>query len=218
MAIAFVKSAQNTVAASTTVAVTLSVTTGNLIVLCVSADNFVTISGVSDGVNTYTSGLDVTKGADPGRFWHTVATTTASITITATVSSSAFIGLIVQEFSGHTSWVIDKTASNSSSGSSLTSGNTATTTVADELIVGIALWGTSGGAATLGAGYSNLASITSGGVYSALESKVVSSVGIQSAELTVSASPSYTMGCVTIYGTGRVPKSALAFIGNLGII
>lgn len=220
MAIAFVQSAQNIATSATSVSVTLSVTAGNLIAVLVSAGTFTTVSGVTDGVNTYIDGLTMALGYS--HLWYTTATTTGSVTITV-ASSLGNLGIIAQEFSGHTSWTLDKTANANGTSTSLASGNTASTTQADELVLGLGTWASSGGAATVGSTYSNLASITTGsGLYSAVESKVVSSAGVQSAALTIASSAVWSMGCAAFYGSGggavRKPKSSFAFMGNLGII
>lgn len=170
----------------------MSVTAGNLIVVTAAAGTFGNYnSGVSDTAgNSYTDAANYSPGAQYAHVWYTVAGSTASITITGTGSAVAFRILIAQEFSGFTAPTLDKTAvNNNQSANPLVSGTTATTTAANELVVGSFYWTTTGAGtgATAGSGYSNLDykdNTLASTQQAAMESQVVSSTGTQTANVT----------------------------------
>ena len=205
MAIAFVQSVNNVALSSTTVAVNITVTSGNLIVLSVGGGGFTTITGVSDGINTYTDNGDSLPGSTAySHLWYTTASTSATLTITVTAAFSNNLSIIAQEFSGFTSPAKDKTKSASATSTAMDSGNTTTTTSANELVVGIGAWFNIA-TITIGDGFSNLDQ-TSNGTYGrfALESKVVSSTGAYNATLTLSSSTFWGMGVVTFKDTSEI--------------
>lgn len=132
---------------------------GNLIVLRVSVSNGTTLSSVSDSAgNTWSVAINQSTSGDmTSAIAYTPATTgMTSGTITATFSTSAyFLYTHIAEFSGvATSTPLDQThGANATFGTAYSSGATATTSQANELLVGIATNTTNGPTSTPGSGW-----------------------------------------------------------------
>jgi len=127
---------------------------------------------------------------------HLAAALPAGATITATfngVISPSGPGVVIRAIAvtGLASAPLDRTASASSSGAAPSSGNAATTMVADELLVGVIStepFIVANGSFTPGSGYTALAGVDSlfGGEYSLFgEYKIVSATGVYAADGTL---------------------------------
>lgn len=104
-------------------------TQGNLLILCVVGDAIVnTPSGWDQAV-------DSVNFTDTGIYYKT-AGASESTTITVSLSGSAKAVMLAYEYSGMTN-ALDKTASATSSASTIASGTTATITVPDQLLVAL---------------------------------------------------------------------------------
>lgn len=197
--IAFVQTADSTHAQSGSVTTrSFTSTTGNLLVVAVAAQNMATtqaFSSVADNKgNTYSkAGSYVWCCGNPSyavEIWYSSNIAggsghivTANSGTTTTLGSSSNVFITVQEFSGiaHSS-AFDVTAGTAATSANPDSGNTATTSQANELVFGAALGGTF--AINPGSGFSNSSSVNhvgSNGGNFAVESKVVSSAGAYSA-------------------------------------
>jgi len=215
-AIAYVQS--NSVSPSTTVS-TMSVpftaaqTAGDLIVVGLSWGSGVTISSVTDTKgNTYAlaAGPTTFSGAASAIYYAKNIVAAAAGANTVTVTFSAATGtpdLRVAEYSGiNTTSPLDVTAV--STGTSITSDSgSATTTNANDLLVGVnaVLSGTAGA----GTGYTSRQISTFDG--NILEDKIVSATGAYSATATLSSSAAWIMQMAAFKGSGSAdttPPSA----------
>lgn len=123
------KSYTGTAAASHDIVLDSGPIQGNLLVLCV----------VSDATVTTPSGWDVVNSAvsDTGTYMYTKdAGASESATITVSPTSSASLAMAVLEYSGMTAASLDKTAAATNT-QPVSTGTTATTAQADEVLVGI---------------------------------------------------------------------------------
>jgi hypothetical protein len=140
---------QNTAVAGASKATTLGVTLGStptngntLIAVITAAGQYQTtgqVTGISETGATWTKAVaQGSKGQCDTEIWYANNVSGASTSITITQSASGYMSAVVAEYSGlATSSVLDKTASNSNSGSSTgDTGTTATTTQAAELWIG----------------------------------------------------------------------------------
>jgi hypothetical protein len=187
-------------------------TVGNLLVaVCVTSDSTANAVTFSDSQgNTWTKSLEAARAATGPQLsigWCVVATgkshTIGVDTITATLSSSVTARtLLVAEFANLLAAPLDKvSAAAGGTGSSLASGVTATTTQADELVVGglAASFSTTGHSFTPGATYTLASSSTFVRVASGLiEYKTVAATGTVSADATTDVSADgWEAGCLT---------------------
>lgn len=148
MAITFVRSAAGTAAAGSTITVTAPAagfTTGDFLVLaCSCADNTFNVSSITDSAsNSYSihSATRITLGGTAQLICSGYLTTGLTSGQTITVTLAAAVGGAVEacEFSSvASSSAFDKaTAASIAFDTAFTTGNTATTTQADELLFGI---------------------------------------------------------------------------------
>jgi len=162
---------------------------GDLIVVMVGVVNTNSVTSITDSQsNTYTKIADGTSDYVRGEIWYAkdiTGGTTPSVTIATAESDD--VTAIMREYSGMSADPLDKSAETLDADwlTSHTSGATATTTQADELVVG-GYVGDANSGYTLGSGYSNLATQdgTDLWISVALEDKVVSSTGTQTATIT----------------------------------
>ncbi len=142
---ALVQSATNTINASTTIAkaFTSNVTAGSLLIAIADCDTNASASGVSDGVNTWTRATNQiwNFSSHSLEVWSASNVAAGATTVTMTFTASSNNVLIIAEYSGVvTSTPLDQVAA-AQSGDGINStpadsGNTATTTQADELQIG----------------------------------------------------------------------------------
>lgn len=165
-------------------------TTGNTIIVMVGTNgssNFV--SSITDSQsNTYSkAGSDSTAGgAGEIEIWYAKNITGGTTpTLTVNMNTTNGTSFIAREYSGlDTTAPFDKFSGSGANSSAASSGATATTTQASELVVGAVFVSISSGSDTVsaGSGYGNLGHETSNGSFqSAMEDKTVSSTGAQTA-------------------------------------
>jgi hypothetical protein len=194
-----------------TTAFASAVTAGNIIVVAPGGDGGYTgaITGVSDNYgNTYArvSGFDIANGAGTLNLdcWIAKVVTGAASGFAISVAFNDTNGnccVVAQEFSGFSGTpTVDKFArQENASSTTTTSGATANTTVNDELVVGIGIHASTASAYSLGTGYTNLTQKSVAARQTAMESKVISSTGAQTATMTSAAARVNIGGVVTIY-------------------
>lgn len=211
MAIAFVQSTTgtNTATPTVTTAFGASVTTGNLIVISVSNDSGLTgqITSITDtGGNTYTLiGTELAGSSVLGMYYAKNVTGGASFTVTVNWSevSTGRVTVVAQEFSGcDTSSPLDQTAGTGATGTAVDTGATASTSQADELIVGGVSYDGVASTLTLGATFTNLGQSNKANASAGQESKVVSSVSTYNATFTIGASRNWEARVATFKAAG----------------
>jgi len=202
-----------------------NVTVGNTIVIATN-DNWGAInqvSGITDSLgNAYTRATSASESSFvDGEVWVAPVTTGGACTITVTISNAgATLIMTALEYTGLASSPVDKTSSSSAvSGTAVTSGATATTTQASEVVVTFGLTnGTVATRATQGAGYNHDNNFidTTNDLFIAFADKVVSSTGAQTGTFTLSGSGHWVGMVVTLkISTGPPP----APIGkNVGVL
>lgn len=156
-------------------------TTGNLIVVVVGIITN-TVSSITDSQsNTYTKATNGKANSNDVEIWYAQNITGGTTpTITVNTSASGTSSGIAQEYSGLTASAFDKAVSGTGIAGTASSGNTAATTSANELIVGGVAMGAS--TPTAGAGYGNLTvNSTTATNKVAIEDKRVTSTGAQAA-------------------------------------
>lgn len=118
-----------------------------------------------------------------------------AVTVTLTNASSQW-GVILAEFAKGTAPLeLDQVASATGSSTTPASGNTPSTTAAAELVLGLVAKNTAN--FTVGSGFTERVN-SAGYEYFALESKVVSSTGVQQADFTSTNSGTWLCMCVTL--------------------
>lgn len=130
-------------------------------------------------------------------------------TVTQLDSSDPCV-LMVYEVSGlASSSVLDQSATAViTTSTSFVSGNTPTTTIADELIIGIgATTNTTAQSWTLGAGYSNILQQTGAAMSAATQERIVAATGAYSSTLTAASAGSGTATILTFKGAASATAS-----------
>lgn len=219
MAIAFVIAwvgAQGNSVTSVT-ATGINTTGANFIAVAVT-DNLTlaAVNPVTDSnTNTYQKALGpLGAGDNVYQYYAESPTVGASHTITATSSAgSSFLTLCAAAYSGMaSSSTIDKTQSGTGTGTSLDSGNTATTSQADELLIGNGTVSTGGSVTwSAGASYTNRATVTNadiGGI-GYIEERIVAATGAYSAPESLSGG---TGGWTALIGTYKAAGAAAVFV------
>lgn len=188
MAIAFVQSKTGTGAGTgSATAASATYTAGNFIAVSVaknSTTSTITMSNTGTAL-TWNQAKRQTGNGQSVDIWYAMNIVGQTCTLKATSSvSTDDVAIVAQEFSGvAASAAIDQTAGATGSSSSPSSGATAATTVANELVFGALASNDSSNDVTLGAGYSNLGTAFNAAVLvlASAESKVVSATGAQTA-------------------------------------
>lgn len=116
---------------------------GNFIFVGINTGSGGTADAASDGVNTYNLDAPFVSTADNGAKPYSALNVAAgATTVTVTGAGSQSRGVAVGEWSQvATSSAFDKSSSGTGFGTGLLSGNTATTTQADELVIGFGAGG-----------------------------------------------------------------------------
>lgn len=199
-----------TASPTTTTAFTAATTAGNLIVVAISNDSGGTtsVTGVTDNKgNTYTkiktvansSALDIYYAANiAGGTGHTIS-------VTWSLAAASNLSIIAQEYSSMPTAPLDVSVSAIGSTVSPSSGATAATTQADELVVGILSFDAATTTVMAGSGYGNLTSIAVTGAHTAMESKVISATGAQTATFTLAASRAWIAAAVAFKASTAPP-------------
>lgn len=219
MAIAFVEGQVKnaTTSPAVTAAFTASIATGQLVIAYGAMDGGTTglMTAVADSKSNtwvHVPGMDIggASGAASLDCWYVVPTTggtayTVSATFTA---ASTNMNLIVQYFNGFVGTpTLDKVKStdNPSAVTTITSGATAATAQAVELVVGGAVHTATVSAFSLGAGYMNLTQSSVAARQGAMESLVTAATGAQTAAFGVAAARTGLGGVVTFFDAGGAP-------------
>lgn len=186
-----------------------STTTGNLIVVVIGMDggNTGDVTNVvgSDGTAfTKVTAFDTANGAGTlaiDMWYGQIVTGGSSFQATVTfVDTHTNATFVVQEFSGFTGVATpDQTATSTGTSTSPSSGATGTTATANELVVGGAVHASTASNFSAGSGFSDLTQRSVANRQTAMESKVVSSTGSQTATFTIAASKAWICGVTTFY-------------------
>lgn len=109
---------------------------GDMGVISVAFNATTTITGCTDGTNAYTQAKHVTNGALSLDVWvfHNMVTKAAGTTLTCTFTAAATGALKWHEYLAPNATSTDVSASNTGSGTSVTTGTTAATAQATELV------------------------------------------------------------------------------------
>lgn len=192
----------NTTFSSTVTTSSVTVTAGNLIVCGAEAD-VVNANGITMTDSKGNAWTRATSNSASGTFdheiWYAKATTGgSSYTVTAADNGGGVDSLIIcEEWSGQdTGTALDKAAGAqdiTGISGALNSGNTAATTVANELLVGSGAVAISADTLTLGSGYSNKTQINTAFSTLGFETKVVSATGAYNATFTAGTVGSWVM-------------------------
>lgn len=187
-----------------------AVAVGDLIVVLAGGDGGVTgtVVSVTDSLgNTYTQvpSFDFANAGGTLNMdaWYSVVTHAGSsnvVTVAFHDTLENFNG-VVQHFNGFTATAtLDKrsTSSNASS-TTCTSGATATTTNANEIVIGMGIHASTTSAFSLGTGYTNLTQSNVSARATAMESKIVSATGAQTATFSIAAARVNMGGVLTFY-------------------
>jgi hypothetical protein len=225
------KSATTTTAATTiaTPAFTSSTTTANLIAVLIHTDGTMAATPITDstGANTYSQcGSNRTSASNYtiAVFYAKNITGGASFTVTAHTTATADTDIMAAELSGlDTSSPCDQTqsAEDATSSTALTSGNTATTTVANEALFGG--WGSNGSSGvTFTAGTSWTAretlSNTTDGHSSGMQTRIVSSTAAYQSDVTLSLGTATKVAYIaTFKGTVAAGGPNVGFKGKTGL-
>lgn len=205
MVAAFVQSTTASESANATPLTTSAITTTstNLLVAGISYDSGTlnTITGITDSKgNTWLKAIELDAAALLS-LWYCAGITGGSghtLTIAYNDGVGSAISCVLQEFSGvATSSPLDKTISAQGTSAAPSSGATATTTQADELVIGLVGWAGATSTASLGSGYTNLAQVALADASTAMESKIVAATGAQTAAMTLGASRDWAAICAT---------------------
>lgn len=208
----------NTAFASTVTCASWTATAGNMLVAIAEADT-VASNGITITGNNSASFARVISTVTSGNFdlevWvaYNIAGG-AGQTVTAADNGGGVDSLImVEEWSGAAlTSALDQSTGQSLTGlSSYTSGNTAATSQANELIVG-ALAVTAGTVLTAGAGFTNLNTVTTAFSQLAFETKVVAATGVQAATATSVATSACSISCSTFKEAAAVGGSNSGFL------
>lgn len=205
MVAAFVQSTTASESANATPLTTagIATTSTNLLVAGISFDSGTlnTITGVTDSKgNTWSKAIELDAAALLS-LWYSPNITGGSghtLTIAYNDAVGSAISCVLQEFSGiATASPLDRTISAQGTSTAPSSGATATTTQADELVIGLVGWAGATSTASLGAGYTNLGQVALANASTAVESKVVAATGAQTAAMALAASRDWAAICAT---------------------
>jgi hypothetical protein len=140
--------------------------------------------------------------------WNCVGGTLPTVTITSTIGSAA-IGIMMREYSGiqNSSDPLDKTVNATATSTALSSGATAATTQAAELVVGVGETEFSADTITVGAGYGNLLVQNSATIPRtfAMQDKIVAATGAQTSTMTAGHATPWIAAVATFKATGAAP-------------
>lgn len=137
----FIQGANCTGAAATTCVVTIPSATvaGDLLTASCAVDGGKTVSGITDGTNVYTKATSVANGNTDVEIWYfngNSSSVTASTSLTVTLSAGANSACRFEEHAGVlTAAMLDRTVTNTGTGTAVTSGSTAGTTQATEFVL-----------------------------------------------------------------------------------
>lgn len=208
MAISLVQTPTAATGAGATVTKTYAsaTTNGNLLIIgiIVGATTAPGTTVTDNKGNTWNKVFSLGSGAGWTEFWYAY-NIVGGATHTVTINNPGFLGVnaITREYSGLTTTdPKDVFATATGTTAAMSSGATAATAQASELVVGV--FGDDWGAAltyTAGTGFGNRVSSTSGAAGDInLEDMTVAATGAQTATLTASQPPSWVAGVITFKG------------------
>lgn len=211
MPAAYVQSTTASEAAGGTPLPTPAITTtaGNLLVagICFDSGTLNTVTAITDSKgNTWAKAVEL-DSVSLASLWYAAGIAGGSghtLSIGYDDNSGGSISAVVQEFSGIVATSpLDRVVSAQGTSTAPSSGATAATVQADELVVGLVGWAGAVTTASLlgGAGYSNLAQVALLNASAAMQSKVVAATGAQTAAMTLAASRSWAACCATFKAT-----------------
>lgn len=181
---------------SFTVVLTSSPTNGNMLVIAIgtwTTGTSPTVSSITQTGATWSKAKAQSNTNSDAEVWYTTALSGAGTTITINLSGTpAIAGAAASEYSGLDPSPLDKTTSATGSSVSPASGTTATTTVANELLIA-SITGTNGAISSPTNGFT-LTTSTSNHGYLA---KIVSSTGAYSTAVT--SATCYWAGCIATF-------------------
>ncbi len=212
MAIAFVegKPANNITGVATTAAFTNTFAVGQLVVVYIGydggADATTSVTDNATTPNTYNAiplfGVGNGTTMYEQAYYAVVTTAKASPAVTLNFNSAGTnANIIVEYFNGFVGTpTLDQIHSQiNASSTTCTSGASPTTTQPTELVVGMGMHISTTSAFSLGTGYTNLVQSSVANRQVAMESKVVSSTGAQTATFTIAAARVNAGGVATFY-------------------
>ncbi len=220
---AFIQSSSSTTGSTTSTTPTFTSTSGNTI-FAVAGVSGNSTTGVFDSVtdnkgNTYTKavGLIITTASGNGtEIWYSQNITGgAGHTVTCTRTTPGDGGVVrvhIQEWSNIAVSPLDQTASQTNASGTPTSGNTATTTQANEVLIGSD--GSNASDTGAGSGYSNYLNSLPAGHGVSMESQAVSSTGAYAATFTSGAAVTYAACIATFKVSTVVPGAPAIFFTN----
>lgn len=202
MAIALVQQNKNTANGATSVAVTLTgVTAGN--VLIVTLGTYLNpanglSSSVSGGGATWTRRGSRVSGRLATEIWEGLGGTGGSITVTASASTRDWAAVLT-EWSGVDATPFDVTASGNGTSTSPSSGSTATTAQADELLIGAVSHQGSTISCVPGGSFTQLNDVLTGASTAVCGAayRIVSATGAYSSDWTLGSSQIWTCAIAT---------------------
>lgn len=210
MALAFVSTGTVSDATGTATTTSLGTTaTGQLIVVSYADDSAgtTTFTSMTDNAttpNTYTAADSFRLNAVTYRLFYAVVTTAnAAHTVRVNWSTAAASRgtVVAQYFNGFTGVpTIDQATGGTGTGTSANTGITTGATInANEIVVVGAAHAATVSAFSLGAGYTNLGTVSVANAQIAQESKVVAATGTQTGVLTIAASRAWASSIATFY-------------------
>lgn len=208
---------------SYTVAFGSNVTSGNVIFCTVTSDGNVAgeITSLTDTRgDTYTKDFEQTSTLQQVSIWRApvVGSGANTVTINYNSANSNNSGVACQEWSYGTGTItVDKTKGATATSATPTTGASAATTQANELVVVGNVMDSTNTTCTAGAGYSNVAFKTVASANVCMESAEVSITGAQTGGLTWTTSRNYGIGLVTYYivsGGGGATGNSGSFVSG----
>lgn len=231
MAIAFVQGVSSSGSAGTSPqaapAFGTAVAVGDLIVVLAGGDGGQTgnATGVTDSLgNTYTRvpSFDFANAGGTLNMdaWYSVATHAGSSNVVTLAFNAANENcvLVVQHFNGFvgTATLDQKKTSSNTTSTTITSGATATLAHAVSLIVGLGIHDSTVSAITLGAGYTNLTTVSIAARQAAMESKVTAATTAVTVAFTIAATR-INMGAALVFfdGSGITSTKTITGVANI---
>lgn len=182
MAYAVVQTGNSSNAGSTSQGTVMgNTTTGNTIIATFSLLTNTVTSVTDSQSNTYTKRRELTSNNSTISIWVAENITGGTTpTVTGNFSNISTVNILVREYSGLAAASFDQSAGAGGVAGTASSGNTSTTTQANELVFGAVH--SSSNTPTAGAGFGNFATnITQGSPRLGIEDKRVTSTGVQAA-------------------------------------
>jgi hypothetical protein len=209
-----------TAAAAGTVTTTYPAATGagNLLFATIAFDGTHTITGCTDGTNAYTQAKHVANGALSVDVWYFAGTPTsmpAGTTLTCTFSVASNGAIIWHEYTGNTGPAAsDVTASNTGSGTAVTTGTTAGLAQAVELSLAFGGALTNPSMVNAGAGYTDHGKVSQSTNVTVDDAGIVTQAsGGQSGSFTLGSSQTWAAGIVTFKASAGASTSAQQHFG-----